>query len=441
VKFIYADTLDYVDPRYDFVADRSPTDRELYWDDVFPHELLGYAPYDGLLVSRSAVGNNYGTAKYTQAQTMRFRRVGAREFLRYRESDYPGSVIFGDSGAFAYHKREDPPYTAEDMVDFYGDGQFTHGCSVDHIIFDFLEFDAAKEANYVSSEGASENKRRHDITLANANDFLTRSKRLGRQFTPLGVIQGWSPLSMAKAAKSLKTMGFNYLGIGGLVPLSIKQIKVALGAIFDEIGTSVKIHLLGFAKADGISEFGKHNIASFDTTSPLIRAFKDTRKNYYLPGGNGALTFYSAIRVPQSMENHQLKRLVKEGRYTTEDLQDREQNTLRKLRAYDSGQADLMETLQAVMDYTTPLLFGRDEGFSQIEKKKLSEIEDRTHRTLSDAPWKKCSCSVCKEISIEVVIFRASNRNKRRGIHNLGVYQRHIKELNLRGSDEASLDL
>jgi len=30
-----------------------------------------------------------------------------------------------------------------------------------------------------------------------------------------------------------------------------------------------------------------------------------------------------------------------------------------------------------------------------------------------------------------VIIFRASNRNKRRGFHNLGIYLQHVK--NLRG--------
>ena len=139
MKFIFADSLDYVDPRYNFTTDRSPPDREPYWDDVFPHELLGYAPYDGLLVSRAIVGGYQGSGKYSESQAMRFRRVGAREFLRFREGDYPGSLMFGDCGAYSYHMLEKPPYTTEEIVDFYGDGRFTHGCSIDHVIFDFVE--------------------------------------------------------------------------------------------------------------------------------------------------------------------------------------------------------------------------------------------------------------------------------------------------------------
>ena len=39
MKFIYADSLDFVDPNYDFLTDRSPVSREMYWDDLYPHEI------------------------------------------------------------------------------------------------------------------------------------------------------------------------------------------------------------------------------------------------------------------------------------------------------------------------------------------------------------------------------------------------------------------
>ena len=165
---------------------------------------------------------------------MRFRRVGARKFLRFSEDDYPDSVVFGDSGAFSYHKMTVPPYSAEDMVDFYGDGQFTHGCSVDHIIFDFFDLDSLHEEEYVGSDESADNRQRFEITLSNAADFSGRSGRLGNRFTPLGVVQGWSPLSMAKAAGKLTRMGYSYIAIGGMVPLKSAQIHKVLDAIRTE---------------------------------------------------------------------------------------------------------------------------------------------------------------------------------------------------------------
>ncbi|HIB35779.1 MAG TPA: hypothetical protein EYO26_05210, partial [Dehalococcoidia bacterium] len=49
--------------------------------------------------------------------------------------------------------------------------------------------------------------------------------------TPIGAVQGWDPSSYAKAAQSYVKMGYNYLGIGGLVRSTTKDIL----RILDEI--------------------------------------------------------------------------------------------------------------------------------------------------------------------------------------------------------------
>lgn len=429
MKFIFADSLDVVDPGYDFLSDRHSKDRSPYWDDVYPHEILGYAPYDGMLVSRGIVGGAKVGGKYSEAQAMRFRRVGARSFLRL---DRPGLMhlpVFGDCGAFTYHKEEYPPYNAEDMVEFYEDGEFTHGCSVDHIIFDFDETLSGM------SGGSAEAKRRFEITLANAESFLSASRHLTNRFTPLGVIQGWSPGSMAEAARRLRAMGYDYLALGGTVPLNSSQIKACLSEIREAVSRDVRLHILGFAKADDIATFSSFNITSFDTTSPLIRAFKDARSNYYLRDIDGKLSYYTAIRVPQALENTKLLRLVKRGALSQETLVELEASALRSLRAYDKGDADLDEALEHVLAYATPALFGATvedlPGSTSFEN-----LRERYRRTLSERPWKMCACQICQTLSIEVVIFRASNRNKRRGIHNLGVFKSLVDELPERRSDD-----
>ena len=425
MKFIFADSLDYVDPRYDFMTDRSPPDREPYWDDVFPHELLGYAPYDGLLVSRAIVGGYQGSGKYSQSQAMRFGRVGAREFLRFRENDYPGSLMFGDCGAYSYHMLEKPPYTTEEIVDFYGDGRFTHGCSIDHVIFDFVE--TGDES--LENTRLEENRRRCEITLANAEDFLKQSKRVDNSFTAMGVVQGWSPSSMASAALCLKKMGYAYIAIGGMVPLRAPQILRVLEAIRGAVGNELGIHILGFAKAEEIASFRHLNITSFDSTSPLIRAFKDGNRNYFALKPEGGFEYYSAIRIPQAIENNGLKALAKKGVYSQEDLQSREAHALKALRAFDRDEASADEALEAVMSYTDPLAIGRDHGHTPSEARKLESLRERYRRTLYDRPWQSCDCGVCLQAGIEVIIFRASNRNKRRGIHNVQAYHRHLRQI------------
>jgi hypothetical protein len=425
MKFIFADSLDYVDPGYDFVRERNAESRRPYWDDHYPHEALGYAPYQGMLVSRAIVGGGAGSGisgKYTEAQAMRFRRVGAREFLRLDDPKYATLDIFGDCGAFSYHKEDLPPYKPEDTAEFYDDGRFTHGCSVDHIIFDFAEVMTGMNG------GTEENRRRFDITQANAEAFLAATRHMSNRFCPLGVIQGWSPGSMAEAARRLVAMGYDYLALGGTVPLKASQIKACVAAIREVIPRETRLHVLGFAKADNISEFLGMGITSFDTTSPLIRAFKDAKSNFYLPGSGSTLNYYTAIRVPQAIENPKLMNLAKRGILHQEDLQKMEADALDALRRYDRHEAGIDETVEKVLTYAVPATIG-DLVQNLPGSRQISELRSRYERTLTDRPWKQCNCVICREASIEVMLFRASNRNKRRGIHNLHIYSSHLRNL------------
>ena len=182
-------------------------------------------------------------------------------------------------------------------------------------------------------------------------------------------------------------------------------------------------------KAEEIHQFRDLNITSFDTTSPLLRAFKDSNRNYYALKPEGGIEYYSAIRIPQAIENNGLKNLAKQGVYSQEDLIKREKHALNALRAFDRGEARIEQALEAVMAYTAPLAVGRDHGHTEKEKRKLESFREKYQRTLEHRPWQSCSCNVCKKAGVETIIFRASNRNKRRGIHNLQAYQKHIIQI------------
>lgn len=425
MKFIFADSLDYVDPAFDFIADRSAPNRQPYWDDAYPHEILGYAPYDGVLVSRGIVGDYRVKGKYTASQARRFALVGARKFLRLDKPEFAHLDIFGDCGAFTYVNEARPPYSPAEMVGFYDECGFTHGCSVDHIIFDF-------DSKSVGMTNGSEDARtRFEITLENADAFRRETLATKANFSPLGVVQGWSPGSMAEAARRLVGMGYDYLALGGMVPLKSPDIKLCLAAIRDAVPAFTKIHILGFAKAGDIDSFHGYNIASFDTTSPLIRAFKDAKQNYYLPGKGLDLRYFTSIRIPQAIENPKLQRSVKKGILRAEDLLDMEKEALGLLRAFDRKEVDLEETLRSIITYSAPLV--EEKPFEDCkDSPKLKQLEQRYRETLTSRPWRECHCSICKEAGVDVIIFRGSNRNKRRGIHNLGVYKNHIERLDLK---------
>lgn len=423
MKFIFADCLDYVDPNYDFENDVSLPGRKPYWDDQFPHEIMGEAPYDGLLVSRAIVDR-----KYSETQAMRFRRVGAREFLRFNRPKDRDKWILGDCGAFQYVNLPEPPYTPTDMAEFYSDGGFTHGCSIDHIIF---HFDPNLHGMELPTEPAiaTDCQHRFNITLDNARLFLAESRHICRNFTPLGVVQGWSPNSMAFAASELIKMGYTYLAIGGLVPLKTEEIHQALKAIFEKISYSppANIHLLGFEKANILDEFiGKYPITSIDTTSPLTKAFKDDKKNYYLSNGDGGIEYFTSIRVPQAFDNLSFKRAVQSGYLKQENILLLEGKALAGLRQYAKNEITLKDALEQVLAYSE--LFYRSQKLSDQKSMRILEsLRLEYTRTLHARPWEKCGCPICSKCSIEVLIFRASNRNKRRGIHNLKVFYDHIR--------------
>jgi hypothetical protein len=418
MKFVFADSIDQISADYDFLTDSFPPGRRPYWDDVFPHEFFNTPPYDGMLVSRGIVGDEHSRGKYSIAQSMRFRRVGAREFLRYPENKFPGSLVFGDNGAFSYVKEEVPPITVDETLEFYADGGFTHGCSTDHVILNYhddLLGDVTPTGNV---------KLRYDITLENAHEFIKKAPALGSNFTPLGVIQGWSPQSMAKATSELLKMGYKYLAVGGLVPLKSPQIHTVLKHIQEELlaypGSC--LHLLGFAKADNIGEFVDYPIASFDSTSPLIRAFKDSSRNYYLLE-NGEMHYYSSVRIPQALENTRLKRLVNTGQVDLEFIIKSEREALDAVRAVAARELKVNEAIDSIVEYNRLLLMDLSKEKQQI---KLDMMRQRYTDTLLARPWEKCDCEVCLNAGVDVIIFRASNLNKRRGFHNLSVYKKQV---------------
>lgn len=424
MKFLYSDTQDYVDPEYDFLNDRNAPGRKRYWDDCYAHELMTPAPYDGLLVSMSAIRQADGVAsskvRYSTAEEQRMLRDGARKFLRYGGPKFKDAMLIGDCGAFAYVDHPKPAYAPAEVVEFYTEAGFTHGVSPDHIIFD------CDVSNPPASAMPKETLARYEITLANAQEFIRLCEEEDWPFEPMGAVQGWSPQSMAAAAVRLEKMGYRYLAIGGLVPLTVPVIHQVLQALRAAIKPETDIHLLGFAKADKIHEFTNYGITSFDSTSPLIRAFKDAKANYYLERPGGGIDYYAAIRIPQALENARLMQGIKRGIFSAEDLQRREVKALDAMRSYDKGTMKLEAALGALTDYQAFLTLGEKKS-KEIIDKELAKQAVLMRRTLEDKPWQQCACDICSKVGVEVIIFRASNRNKRRGFHNLGVYHHHLQ--------------
>ena len=402
MKFFFADNLDQIDPGFNFESDEFSPDRRVQRDDVYPHEYFDIPPYDGILVSRSILGDRSRTGKYTTAQSMRFKREGAGAFLRYYPSS--GGAIMGDCGAFSYAREDVPPYSTPELVEYYAECGFTHGVSIDHVILGYTE------RSYMSSFVPPDWQRRYDLTLKLAEEFLRYCQSHNAPFQPIGVAQGWSPESYREATRQLAAMGYDYVGIGGLVPLAARQIHRVLEAVREVVPPVVRLHLFGFTKVHNLAEFVQYGIESFDSTSPMIRAFKDQWSNYLL--GN---QWYCAIRVPSADENRRFKEQILAGIKNQQHLRDLEKAALTALRLYAVRQIDIERALDLVVKYG-------------LEFSTRVPVE-RYRAALMDRPWEKCQCRICQESGIEVMVFRGSNRNRRRGFHNLWEFHRQLREV------------
>lgn len=408
MKFIFADGHDTIDPNYDFINDQFSPDRVIQRTDKYPHEVFKKKPYDGMLISRGLLDDGVyksDSTAYSMAQTQRLKMQGVKKFLRY----YDGEV-FGDNGAFSYHKLDEPPYKVSETVFYYEDCGFDYGMSVDHIIFEYdkrFDTDGDFDDNFKVSK---EMQKRYDITLNNAKEFLKECEKQKVEFHPIGVIQAWSPNSMKNAARELVEMGYDYIAIGGMVPLDVDSCEEIVKAVREEIGFEIRLHLLGFAKAKQLERFVKYKITSFDSTSPLIKAFKDKTNNYFTPD-----KFYTAVRIPSSDGTAALKRKISSGEISRKIASSLEKKALDTIRAYDQDKATLDETLIAL------------ENYESIIRDKVPI--DRYKDILASKYWQKCQCEICQSAKIETIIFRNSNRNRRRGFHNLWQFQRELEAL------------
>ncbi len=419
MKFFFPDSQDLVDPSFDFTTEARSSTRVRQRDDLYAHEVFSTPAYDGLLVSKGIVdGFGETSSRYSQAQRHRLLRTGAPEFFRLRGVRERPLPIIGDCGAFTYVREDRPPYTVEEVIDFYASCQFDFGISVDHVILAYQpSWDTPGADGGVEFSAA---KLRQEITLELANDFLKKQRRARLSFIPLGVAQGWSPASYAAAVDALQKMGYEYIALGGMVPLKTSEIVDCLQAIRSVRQPGVKLHLLGVTRLDSLATFANLGVHSFDSTSPLRQAFKDDKDNYYTLDRT-----YTAIRVPQVEGNARLQKRIRAGEVSQSVARNCEQACLEALRAFDTGMRSVEHVLAVLRDY--------------------ERIHDPNHdhtnvyqELLEDRPWKACSCDVCRSLGIHVVLFRGAERNRRRGFHNVWVFYRRLKRELERGQATAA---
>lgn len=426
MKFFMPDWSDTVDPAFDFRADIYSRDRTTATD-VFAHEIFQTTVYDGILVSRAVVEKS--PANFKELTERR-----ARSFYRLR----PGMRVFGDCGAFSYVNEKEPWYETDDVLDYYEAIGVDYGASVDHLVVETLKVvtsplttngDQSNEIIKRVSMSAFERRRRVEVTLDNAAEFLRKHAKRKLGFTPVGVAQGWSPKTYADSVKALLKMGYRYVALGGLARsplLSVLQVLWEVNAALEDSvkvqRRAIRIHLFGVAKLSLVHKFRKYRIESIDSASYLRKAWLRSGENYLGPDRR----WYTAIRVPQS-ENYRLREHVKKMHASYSRVKELEQSCLDKLQRY--GEAGLSPSalerlLDEIVEYDKYLIRSGNDGMTMREA-TVSRLKYR--KTLLARPWEKCPCEICTQLGIHVVIFRGTNRNKRRGYHNTWTFYRLLR--------------
>jgi hypothetical protein len=400
--YFLPDWDDFLDVDFDFEGDQFSADTREERREAHSIELMKPKRLcDGVLVSLAQyLGGGKGLLKRlspNDPDLLRPRSV--REHFGLTRDQW----AFGDCGAFSYSAEHDPAVSVVQAVSIYDLYDFDFGASVDHI--PLAEIVNDKGERVVLSE--YERRRRVLVTRQNAAAFIAEWKRRNCRFMPVGVIQGLSAKGYADQVPEYLEMGYEYLALGGLVPKSdedIKQVVEKVAAVIKPLRRKPWVHLLGVFRPNLQEVFRESGINSFDSATYFRKAWLRSDQNYLAKTGE----WYAAIRVPPSADARTLQRLRQSG-LSESDIKRMEKAALRNLRRYDAKETTLKTCLRSVLRYDALL----DRGDFDLARM-------RTHyrRTLKDRPWTACDCNMCRDIGIDIAIFRGYNRNKRRGAHN-----------------------
>lgn len=411
MKYFLPDWEDRLDPDFNFITDKYSTDhiKDPYGHDCYAHQLFENIPYDGILISLSIFESKMEIENNNYLYKIR-NKSNIKEYLKISKNS--NLKVMGDCGAFSYVDKDRPPlpfYSVENIATIYDKLGFDYGVSVDHLAVDYIlvrnEITKRREKKLLN---IFDKKRRVNITIKNAEKFLKFHKINKYNFTPIGVAQGFDIKSYMQSVNALIDMGYGYIAIGGLVQYNSNFILKLLRELHP-ITKGLNLHLFGVLRPAYLSDFEKLGVSSFDSASFLRKAWLKSRMNYLALDGN----WYSAIRVPQSSNPRLIKNADLNG-YSFEDLKKMEIRALQGLIQYDRGNIAIDKVLETVLKYDNLLLRGTSD---------IKDLSGRYYQTLVDKPWKSCNCNLCKELGIQIIIFRGCNRNKRRGFHNIWAFR------------------
>ena len=245
MKFFFPDSQDQIDPSFDFEREVSSPDRVRQRDDRYAHEVISPPPYSGMLLSKALID---GPGRYTFAQRHRLFRLGVREFFRLDEVTGGRLETMGDCGAFNYVHEEEPPYSVDEVFDFYEECGFDYGISVDHIILAYLADSSVEpREEWQSSPGSDARVRGAVLSPSSSREAATSSRSASRK--------AGTRRRTRRPCGDFSALAYRYIALGGMVPLKTPQILACLEAIARVRRPRRELHLLGITRTERVNDF------------------------------------------------------------------------------------------------------------------------------------------------------------------------------------------
>jgi hypothetical protein len=394
--YFFPDWDDYV--REPFVHETDDDGGVGSQERVYAHEIFGAGdtPYDGILVSLAQFYAGKGALSRLDPES-------AEPGDLRKQMKIPDSlVLFGDCGAFSYASMDKPPFSPEDAARLYDRLGFDAGASVDHIPLPEIVVHDEKGDLVRQELTEGERRQRMILTARNAEQFLATSRQHRYGFVPFGVIQGLDVMSYARYIHDYIDMGYQHIALGGLVPKADSEILSICCAVRAAIQSRTRnekknlwLHLFGILRPKLQPIFRLLGAPSFDSASYLRKAWLRSDQNYLAPDGKG---WYTAIRVPIS-SSKRVRDSAEKKNISEDKLRAMETRCLEALNKFDGSRKSHREVVESVNEYG-PRLERRGEDNHFIEK----------HEALLTArPWEKCGCAVCRDMGIDVAVFRGAS--------------------------------
>ncbi len=217
MRFYFPDSQDQIDPSFDFITEETldlpgATARRPLRARGATHPSIRWACWSPRRSSTGCPARPESTPLRNDNASTASASVA---FFRLDREAGPRIDTLGDCGGFTYVRDEVPPYTPDEVIDFYDGCGFDLGISIDHVI---LGYDPrSRQRSRTSQPGR---------LATSTGDHPSVGQRLPRPCActegPLQACrrgQGWSPASYATAVQALQRIGYTRIALGGMVPL------------------------------------------------------------------------------------------------------------------------------------------------------------------------------------------------------------------------------